>query len=79
MVTINIFVHMVGQKLVHMGQKHVWKTWTFFKRRGHLTPTFNIIFIFRLNNFFGKSAFSGETAKNCLQGTHFGSLMCNYF
>ncbi len=43
-----------------------------------LTPKFNITFfitnlmlnIFMLNNFFGKSVFSGETAKNSSGGAN---------
>ncbi len=32
-----------------------------------------------LNNFFGKSIFSEEIAKNCSGGAYFEELMCNNF
>ncbi len=57
----------------------------FFRRRGDLTPKFNITFfitnlmlnIFKLKNFFGKSLFFGETAKNYSGGR--GGPTCNNF
>ncbi len=59
----------------------------FIRRRGHLTPKFNITFfipnlvlnMFMLNNFFRKSVFFGETAKNCCGGADWGSPMCYNF
>ncbi len=39
----------VGIKLVLMGQKNFWRTWTIF-RRGHLTPKMDITF-FITNGF----------------------------
>ncbi len=64
------------------GHKHI------ILRRGHRTPKFNVTFfntnlmlnIFMLNNFFGKSVFFGEIAKNCSGGAQciitFGPPMC---
>ncbi len=78
---------MVGQKLVHMGQNNFGAHEHFF-RRGHLTPKFTLTFfvtnlmlnIFMLNNFFGKSVFSKEIAKNCCRGAQcvitFGPPVC---
>ncbi len=63
----------MGQKVIHNVQKKFWGTRAFFRRMGHLTSKINKIFfitnsrlnIFVLNDFFGKSVFSEETAKNC--------------
>ncbi len=80
-------IHKVGQKLLHTGLKHFGETRTFFRRKSRLTPKINITFfvtnlmlnIFMLNNFFGKSVFSEETAINCSEGAQFGEPMCNKF
>ncbi len=77
---IKNFLYTVGQNFGPHGH--------FFKRSGHLTPNFNITFfiinlmlnIFMFNNFFGKSVFSGVTAKNSSRGAQcvitFGPPMC---
>ncbi len=83
------FLYRVGQKLVHMGQKKFGQYEHFFRRRGQITSKFNITFffvtnlmlnIFMVNNFFGKSVFSGETPKNGSMGEQcvitFGPPMC---
>ncbi len=69
----------VGQKLIHIGQKNCGGTGAFFRRRDHLMRKISIIFyitnsmlnIFITNNFFVKSIFSEETAKNCSSGNPF--------
>ncbi len=72
---IKNFLYRLEQKLVNTGQKNVWGHEHFFRKRSHLMPKFNSYNLFsnkfdakyfHVKQFFGKSVFSGGTAKNCL-------------
>ncbi len=70
-----------------LGDMSLFFFFFFFWRRGHLTPKINIPFfitnlmlnIFAVNNFFRKSVFSEETAKNCSEGTQLWELLWTNF
>ncbi len=84
----NFFLIYYNSRPKVRAQNNFWGggTWAFFGR-GHFTSKNNITFlitnltldIFMLNNFFVKSVFPEETAKNHSVGTYLGEPKCNNF